>query len=120
MDIVAFFLALLLLVGIAAAVLVYVAYPHRGRQPRRARWAADLVNRISQPVQVHDDVHTRAMLADPAADVEMAERLRRIERLVTVGIAGRPSDSPALAAHHTVSETTEPRVGYQRPASSLS
>jgi len=89
MDFVAFFLALLFLVSIAAAVLVYVAYPHRGRRPRRARWAADLVDRISQPVQVHDDVHTRALLADPDSDIEMAERMRRVERLVTVGIAGR-------------------------------
>jgi hypothetical protein len=90
MDIVAFFLALLVLVGIAAAVLVYVAYPHRGRQPRHAQWAANLVNRVSQPVQVHDDVHTRALLSDPDSDLDMAERLRRVERVVTVGIAGRP------------------------------
>lgn len=89
MVLVAFLLALLLLVGVAAAVLVYVAYPHRGRQPRRARWAANLVDRISQPLQVHDEVHTQAMFADPAADVEMAERMRRVERLVTVGISGR-------------------------------
>jgi hypothetical protein len=91
MDFVAFFLAMALLVVIAAAVLVYVAYPHRGRRPRRARWATDLVTRIAAPVQVHDDVHTRAMLADPDNDLEMAERLRRVERLVTVGIAGRRS-----------------------------
>jgi hypothetical protein len=90
MDIVAFFVALLVLVGVAAAVLVYVAYPHRGREPRHARWAADLVNRVAAPVQVHDDVHTRALLADPDADFDMAERLRRVERVVTVGIAGRP------------------------------
>lgn len=90
MNFVAFFLAMALLVVIAAAVLVYVAYPHRGRRPRRARWAADLVNRIASPVQVHDDLHTRAMLADPDNDHEMAERMRRVERLVTVGIAGRP------------------------------
>lgn len=90
MDVVAFFLALLVLVGVAAAVLVYVAYPHRGREPRHARWAADLVNRVARPVQVHDDVHTRALLADPDSDLDMAERLRRVERVVTVGIAGRP------------------------------
>jgi len=90
MDFVAFFLALLVLVGIAAAVLVYVAYPHRGRQPRHARWAATLVNRVAQPVQVHDDVHTRALLADLDTDHDMAERLRRVERVVTAGIAGRP------------------------------
>jgi hypothetical protein len=90
MDNVAFFLALLLMVSIAAAVLVYVAYPHRGRRPRRARWAADLVRRLAAPVQVHDDVHARALLSDPDADLEMAERMRRVERLVTVGIAGRP------------------------------
>ena len=90
MDVAAFFLALLLLVALAAAVLVYVAYPHRGRQPRHARWAAALVNRLSRPVQVHDDVHTRALLADPKSDVGMAEKMRRVERLVTVGIAGRP------------------------------
>ncbi|MGA7690359.1 MAG: hypothetical protein WCA29_14140 [Jiangellales bacterium] len=90
MDVVAFFLALLVLVGVAAAVLVYVAYPHRGREPRHARWAADLVNRVASPVQVHDDVHTRALLADPDSDLDMAERLRRVERVVTVGIAGRP------------------------------
>ena len=89
MDFVAFFLALLLVVGLAAAVLVYVAFPHRGRRPRHAQWAADLVNRVSQPVQVHDDVHTTALLADPSSDVEMAERMRRVERVVTAGIAGR-------------------------------
>jgi hypothetical protein len=90
MDFVAFFLALLVLMGIAAAVLVYVAYPHRGREPRYARWAADLVDRVAQPVKVHDDVHTRALLADLDADLDMAERMRRFERVVTVGIAGRP------------------------------
>jgi hypothetical protein len=89
MGLVAFFLALLLLVGVAAAVLVYVAYPHRGRAPRRARWASDLVARVSEPVQMHDDVHTRALLSDPGLDDDMAERLRRVERLVTGGIAGR-------------------------------
>jgi tetrahydromethanopterin S-methyltransferase subunit E len=91
MVLVAFLLALLLVVGVAAAVLVYVAYPHRGRQPRRARWAANLVDRISQPVQVHDDVHTQAMFADPVSDVQMAERMRRVERVVTAGISGRPA-----------------------------
>jgi hypothetical protein len=89
MDFVAFFLALLLVVGIAAAVLVYVAYPHRGREPRRARWASTLVARLSEPVQMHDDVHTRALLADHAIDLDMAERLRRVERVVTAGISGR-------------------------------
>jgi hypothetical protein len=38
---------------------------------------------------MHDDVHTRALLADPTRDVDMAERLRKVERLVTAGIAGR-------------------------------
>jgi hypothetical protein len=90
MEFAAFFLAMALLVVVAAAVLVYVAYPHRGRQPRHARWAAALVGRISRPLQVHDDLHTRALLSDPDADEDMAERLRRVERLVTVGIAGRP------------------------------
>jgi hypothetical protein len=90
MEFVAFFLALLLLVAIAAAVIVYVAYPHRGREPRHVRWAARAVRRIAEPVSVHDDVHTRALLADPDADLSMAERMRRVERVVTVGIAGRP------------------------------
>jgi hypothetical protein len=89
MELVALFLALLILVGVAAAVLVYVAYPHRGREPRHARWASDLVARVSEPVRMHDDVHTRALLADPTRDVDMAERLRKVERLVTAGIAGR-------------------------------
>ncbi len=89
MDFVAYFLAMGLVVAIAAAVLVYVAFPHRGRQPRRARWAADLLERISQPVKVRDDLTARALLADPGVDVDMAERLRRVERVVTVGIAGR-------------------------------
>lgn len=111
MDFVAFLLALLVVVGIAAAVLVYVAYPHRGKRPTRAQWAADFVDRISQPVQIHDDVRTRAMLADPDADLEMAERMRRIERLVTVGIAGRPSSPPGPDEHQWVSDTTEPRLG---------
>lgn len=90
MEFVAFFLALLLLVAIAAAVIVYVAYPHRGREPRHVRWAARVVRRIAEPVSVHDDVRTRALLADPDADLSMAERMRRLERVVTVGIAGRP------------------------------
>jgi hypothetical protein len=38
---------------------------------------------------MHDDVHTRALLSDPDLDDDMAERLRRVERLVTGGIAGR-------------------------------
>jgi hypothetical protein len=92
MDLVAFFLPLLIVLGVAAAVLVYVAYPHRGRTPRRARWAAAAVSRIAQPVQVHDDVHTQALLADAGQDDDMAERLRRVERVVTVGIAGRPGN----------------------------
>lgn len=93
MDLLAFFLPLVLAVGLAAAVLVFVAYPHRGREPRGAfRWAADVVRRVTEPLQVHDDVHTRAMLANPDNDVEMAERMRRVERVVTVGIAGRPGN----------------------------
>jgi hypothetical protein len=89
MEFVAFFLAMAVMVGIAAAVLGYVAYPHRGRRPRRARWAVDLLERISQPVKVRDDLTAQALLADPHVDVDMAERLRRLERVVTVGISGR-------------------------------
>jgi hypothetical protein len=90
MDLVAFFLPLLVVLGVAAAVLLYVAYPHRGRLPRRARWAVAAVGRLARPVQVHDDVHTQALLSHREADDDMAERLRRVERVVTVGIAGRP------------------------------
>ncbi len=90
MDLVAFFLPLLMVLGVAAAVLLYVAYPHRGRLPRHARWAVAAISRLVRPVQVHDDVHTRALLSDREADDDMAERLRRVERVVTVGIAGRP------------------------------
>jgi hypothetical protein len=89
MELVALFLAMLLVVAVAGAVLVYVAYPHRGRQPRRARWASDLVARLSEPVRVHDDVHDQALLAAPDMDDEMSARLRRVERVVTAGIAGR-------------------------------
>ena len=89
MDFVAFFLALLAVVSIAAAVLVYVAFPHRGRQPRHARWASSLVARVSEPVRMHDDVHAQGLLSARDLDVEMAERLRRVERVVTAGLAGR-------------------------------
>jgi hypothetical protein len=89
MELVALFLAMVLVVAVAAAVLVYVAFPHRGRQPRRVRWVSDLVARISEPVRVHDDVHDQALLAVSGIDTNMSTRLRRVERVVTAGIAGR-------------------------------
>jgi|GEM_PF-4876189 hypothetical protein len=89
MELVALFLAMVLVTAVAAAVLVYVAYPHRGRQPRHARWVSDLVARISGPVRVHDDVHDQALLAAPGIDDDMTARLRRVERVVTAGLAGR-------------------------------
>jgi hypothetical protein len=87
-ELTAFFVAAVLLVIVAAAVIVYVAYPHRGREPRHGRWATGAVRRIAEPVQVHDAGAAVALLSDRHRDDVMRERMRRVERVVTVGIAG--------------------------------
>ncbi len=89
MDLVPFLVALLVLVVVAAGVMVFVAYPHRGRAPRHGRWAASALGRVAGPVQVHDAADPRALLASPTQDETMRERMRRVERVVTAGISGR-------------------------------
>jgi hypothetical protein len=88
MELVAFLVALGLLVVVAVAVLLYVAYPHRGRAPRHARWAASAVGRMADPVRVGDTAPPVALLADHDRDEAMRERMRRIERVATLGLAG--------------------------------
>lgn len=89
MAVVAFMLAGLLFLATAVAVMLYVAFPHRGREPKRARWAADAVGRVAGGVRSEGPQPSEGMLVNHQRDDVMRDRLRKVERVVTVGISGR-------------------------------
>lgn len=89
MVVIAFLLAGLLFLVTAVAVMLYVAFPHRGRAPRRARWATDVVGRAAEHVRSEGPQPTQGMLVDETRDDVMRDRMRKVERVVTGGIAGR-------------------------------
>ena len=52
------FLAMLLILVAAAAVFVYVAYPHRGQEVPHAPWLGEAMRRGVDAMPVLEDEHT--------------------------------------------------------------
>ncbi|MFL6024991.1 MAG: hypothetical protein ACJ72O_16745 [Marmoricola sp.] len=53
------FLAMLLILVAAAAVFVYVAYPHRGQEVPHAPWLGEALKRGVDAMPVLEDARTR-------------------------------------------------------------
>jgi hypothetical protein len=89
MVVIAFLLAGLLFLVTAAAVMLYVAFPHRGRTPRHARWLVDVVGRAADFVRSEGPQPNQGVLVDGQRDGAMRDRMRKVEKVVTGGITGR-------------------------------
>jgi hypothetical protein len=83
------FIALGLIVVVAAAVLIYVAYPGRGRTaPRAAQGAAAALGRLVEAVAPEpSEVPPEGLLGNPDTDAAMRRRVEKVERGLTAPFA---------------------------------
>jgi hypothetical protein len=70
---------------VAVAVLIYVAYPGRGRTaPRAAQGAAAALGRLVEAVAPEPaEVPPEGLLGNPDTDAAMRRRVQRVERSLT-------------------------------------
>lgn len=89
-------IAFLVILLSAGAVMLYVAFPHRGRQPTHGAAVTDALHRAVLAVRPEDvTIPPNGLLVSPERDEEMRRRLQRWEAGVsglprTVGRAVRP------------------------------
>jgi hypothetical protein len=78
-------IALGLIVVVAVAVLIYVAYPGRGRAaPRAAQGAAAALGRLVEAVAPEPaEVPPEGLLGNPDTDAAMRRRVQKVERSLT-------------------------------------
>lgn len=70
------------MLALAGTVLVYVAFPHRGRDTRQLAWLTDPLARLGDRVRPRGSVPPAGLLSSPERDERIRGRFERAERLV--------------------------------------
>jgi hypothetical protein len=81
--------AMILTVVLAAVVLVYVAFPHRGREPQGAPWLTRPLGRLAARLRPAEPAPPRGLLSSSERDEEMSRRFEQAEQRLARPFAGR-------------------------------